>query len=177
MAQPARHALDLLQEDHERIRNLFRAYDNLKSRYDDVRKAELARAICRELLLHATIEHDLFYPVVRASASCDALINEAEVEHAAIEELALQLDIVPPGDSLLDATLSVLAEEVEHHMRNEEQAIFTCLQASDVDLYWLGTQLRAYRHRAEDEEEEPTSTINGTHRQEVIARPPPRQAD
>lgn len=61
-------ACTLLDTDHKAVKKLFKAYAELAhSQARDVaqKKLELAREICQELTVHATIEVEVFYPALR----------------------------------------------------------------------------------------------------------------
>ena len=114
-------ALELLKADHDKVRGLFREFDSLSSDEDDEqRKAELVDEICYELTIHSMIEEEIFYPLVRAAIKDDDLMDEADVEHAGARDLISQLEVMYPGDDHFDATVTVLGEEIMHHIDKEE---------------------------------------------------------
>ena len=56
-------------------------------------KQELIDAACGELKTHAQVEEEIFYPAVRkALPDEDALLNEADVEHAGAKDLIAQIE-------------------------------------------------------------------------------------
>lgn len=124
----------LLREDHKRVRELFADFKKLKESTGDqaAAKAELVQQVCKELLIHAQVEEEIFYPAVRAGIKDQDLMDEAAVEHAVAKDLIEQLMEMRPGDALFDAKVSVLAESVEHHIREEEGDMFTQAQQSSV---------------------------------------------
>jgi hypothetical protein len=118
-------ALELLQFDHERVRLLFIELDSLRGIEDEEeRKAELVDDICYELTVHSMLEEEIFYPALRAAIGDDELLDEAELDHAGTRELISQLEVMYPGDEHFEATVAVLAEEVEHHVAREESEMF-----------------------------------------------------
>jgi hemerythrin superfamily protein len=70
-------ALDLLEQDHRQVEQLFAQYDELKE--DNGSKEELAQKICLALEVHAQIEEELFYPKAREATKDNDLINESLV--------------------------------------------------------------------------------------------------
>jgi hypothetical protein len=48
-AKPAPDALDSLVDNRSVVRQLFKAFDQIEGDDDPLRKAELAKAICREI--------------------------------------------------------------------------------------------------------------------------------
>ncbi len=140
----ARDALKLLRDDHEVVSALFERYEKLMKRGTDAQKAEVARSICTELSIHATIEEEIFYPALRSQdPEAEALLDEADVEHAGVKALISQLETASPSDELFDAKVKVLGEYVKHHVKEEQNEIFPAARASNLDLKLLGAELAA----------------------------------
>ena len=139
-------ALALLQRDHQRVRLLFGELDILRGIDDeDERRAELVDDICYELTVHGTLEEEIFYPALRAATGDDDMLDEAEQDHAGTRELISQLEVMYPGDEHFEATIAVLAEEVEHHTAMEESEMFDAARASSLDLVRLAQAMAARR--------------------------------
>jgi hemerythrin-like domain-containing protein len=166
MAHQGKHsgaepALDFLRAEHQRVRMLFAEFDSLKGIDDeDQRKAELVDDICYELTVHAMLEEEIFYPVLRSAIGNDELMDEADVEHAGARELISQLEVMYPGDDHFDATVSVLGEEVMHHIEKEEGEMFEAARQAGVDLAQLAALLAARRDELEDDLSSPPGSID-----------------
>jgi hemerythrin superfamily protein len=157
----ASDALGLLKADHDKVKALFRAFDALKDKHDeDSRKAELVDQICHELTLHGMLEEEIFYPTLRSAIDDDELLDEADIEHAGARELIGQLEIMAPGDGHFDATVTVLGEEIAHHIDKEEGELFEAARIAGVDLDDLGAQLAARKGELEDDLSSPPSSID-----------------
>lgn len=153
-------ALALLSADHDKVRTLFRAFDSLKGKDDeDRRKTELVDDICYQLTLHTMIEEEIFYPALRRAIGDDELLDEADVEHAGARELISQLEIMMPGDDHFDATVTVLGEEVEHHIEKEESEIFDAARKAGIDLDAIGKRLAARKADLEEDLTSPPTAI------------------
>lgn len=146
-------ALEILRADHARIKALFRDFAALRDEDDDdnQRKAELVDDICYEIIVHGMIEEEIFYPAVRAASDEQDLMDEADVEHAGARELVSQLEVMYPGDDHFDATVTVLGEEVAHHIDKEEAVMFIAARAAGLDLRSLGAQLASRREALADD--------------------------
>lgn len=137
-------AIALLTADHKEVQQLFKEYDKLvKADAGDEDKESLVRQICTMLTAHATAEEEIFYPAARSVLDEPDLIDEATVEHASAKELIAQLEQASPGDELYDAKVKVLAEYIEHHVKEEEGELFPKLKKADLDLKALGEELKA----------------------------------
>ena len=158
---PAPDALDLLRADHDKVKSLFREFESLKGNDDeDERKAELVDEICYELTLHTMLEEEIFYPVVRAAIEDDDMMDEADVEHAGARELISQLEVMYPGDDHFDATVTVLGEEVAHHIDKEENDMFDAVRSAGIDLEDLGEQLAARKEELDEDLSSPPNAID-----------------
>lgn len=135
-------AVGLLMADHQRVARLFAEFDALKGNGSDDAKSTLVAQICRELIVHTSIEEEIFYPAVRTAIEDDDLMDEALVEHAGAKDLIAQLQAADPDDDLYDARVTVLGEQIDHHVGEEEGRMFPQAKASGIDLVSLGAALR-----------------------------------
>jgi hemerythrin-like domain-containing protein len=135
-------AIALLKEDHRKVSAQFEAFDKLVGTKAQARKLKLARAICAELKVHTRIEEEIFYPAVIAALPKEQdLLDEAEVEHDGAQRLIAQIDAMQPGDDLFDARVTVLAEYIKHHVKEEHEEMFPKVRKTDLDLRSLGMRL------------------------------------
>ena len=148
-----------LRADHARVRALFHAFAMLDPAQETERE-RLVDELCQELLLHARLEEELFYPALRTLAD-DSLLEDAALEHDSAQELVNQLETLFPGDDYFDATVAVLAEEVAHHVAREETLLFPLLSRAGLDDVLLGERLRARRLQLEADLAAPPPGIDG----------------
>ncbi|MBV8399222.1 MAG: hemerythrin domain-containing protein [Acetobacteraceae bacterium] len=132
-------ALDLLEQDHRQVEELFAQYDELKE--ENASKEELAQKICLALEVHAQIEEEVFYPKARKATKDNELINESLVEHATVKNLISEIEEMDAEDELYDAKVRVLGEMVKHHIHEEEQELFPEVEAAEIDLEALGKEI------------------------------------
>ena len=138
----AQDAIALLTDDHKTVQKLFKDYDKLvQNDGDEAEKAALAKQICTELVIHAQIEEEIFYPAVREAIEETDLLDEAEVEHASAKDLIAQLSTMAPGDELYDAKVTVLGEYVNHHISEEQAEMFPQAKKAELDTASLGAEL------------------------------------
>lgn len=131
-------ATKLLRADHKLVDTLFKEYESSRS---GTKKKALIEQICQELIIHAQIEEEIFYPKVKSVLKDKELIPEAKVEHETLTHLISQLDQGEPGDEEFDAKVKVLSEYVKHHVREEQSEIFPKVKESKLDLEELGAEL------------------------------------
>lgn len=134
-------AVELLKADHQRLSELFDAFDKIKSGRANKEKHRIVKQACDELRVHAQLEEELFYPAVRAAVG-DDLMNEAVVEHQTAKDLIAQLDDMTPDDEMYVATFTVLSEYIKHHVNEEENEMFKLARKSEVDMEALGAKMK-----------------------------------
>ncbi len=134
-------AIALLIADHKKVQRLFTEFSELKEDGSDEEKSAIVEQVCNELTIHATLEEEIFYPAVRKAIEDVDLMDEALVEHAGAKELIAQLQDMEPGDELYDAKVTVLGEQIEHHVEEEEGEMFPKAKKAKVDTGALGAQM------------------------------------
>ena len=170
-------ALALLRADHAQLRLLFARCEELRGLEDaEERLAELVDDLCDALIVHTMIEEELFYPMLREASGDDELFDEAELEHAGARELISQLEVMYPGDEHFAATLAVLADEVAHHIAQEEAEMFALARTTDVDLAALGRRLALRQAQLEDDMSAPPMAFDAAMPHDG-RRTPPRAPD
>lgn len=140
-ATASTNAVDLLIEDHENVKKLFKEYEKLAKKGDTEGKQEVATHICEELTVHTQIEEEIFYPAAKAAMEEKDLVNEAAVEHASAKILIDQIKKTSPEDEMYDALVKVLNEYVEHHVKEEETEMFPKAKKAKLDMNELGTRM------------------------------------
>jgi hemerythrin-like domain-containing protein len=114
------NAVELLKSDHAKVKQLFAQFEAAGE--DEKRKGEIFKTIAQELKVHTTIEEEVFYPAVKKMDSDMAL--EAEEEHNIVDWIIAQMKKLSPGDENYDAKFTTLKENVEHHIKEEEEEMF-----------------------------------------------------
>ena len=139
-AQKGPDAIALLKADHRAVEKLFGQFEKAR---DDDRKKALADKICLELRVHMQIEEEIFYPVSREFLKDDDIVDEAVVEHAAARDLMDEIEAMQPGEAFYDAKVTVLQEQIEHHVEEEETEYFPEVKKTRMDLKAIGARMRA----------------------------------
>ena len=138
----AKDAVALLKDDHRTVEDLFAQFEKASG---DGRKQKLATQICTELSIHAQIEEEIFYPACEGKVEED-LLKEAYVEHDGAKVLIGEIMAGEPSDEFYDAKVTVLQEQIEHHVEEEEkrlEGLFSQARAAGLDMDALGEQLAA----------------------------------
>ncbi len=101
----------------------------------------LATNICQALTLHAQLEEEIFYPVVREAINDDDLMNEAVIEYTTAKDLIAQIQSMRVSDPMYDAVVKVLGEYINHHVEEEQNEIFPRARKAKVDLEEIGIEM------------------------------------
>lgn len=133
-------AAALLKADHRNVDSLFEKFDDARG---SAEKGKIVAQICTELKIHTMIEEEIFYPALRGKID-DSVIDEAYVEHDGAKVLVNDLSQGSPSDAMYDAKVKVLAEEIRHHVNEEERwltGMFAKARLAGVDMTDLGTKM------------------------------------
>ena len=117
-------AITLLKDDHKTVEQLFKRFEKAGERAF-TEKRNVVDRIVEELAVHAAVEEQVFYPVVRATVSgSEDLTLESLEEHHIVKWVLSELDSMSPEDERFVAKVTVLIENVRHHVKEEEQDLF-----------------------------------------------------
>ena len=142
MATKATDAVTLLKADHRKVEDLFEKFEKAR---DSGRKEALVREICTALCLHTLLEEEIFYPACQAQIDEEDIVEEAYVEHDSAKVLVAELMKSSAQDDFFDAKVSVLSEEIKHHVKEEEkrgEGVFAKAKAAGMDLDDLGERIK-----------------------------------
>jgi len=137
-------SIELLRADHKHMSELFAAYEGTRSL---PKKRALVEQICTQLSVHAQVEEVILYPAAKAALKDEELVPEATVERATLTAFISQIEGVEPGDEMFEARVTVLAEYVKHHVKEEQNEMFPKAKASGLDMAKLGSQLAARKQQ------------------------------
>jgi hemerythrin superfamily protein len=117
-------AISLLRNDHRTVEQLFKRFETTSDRAT-VERRRIVDEIIKELSVHAEIEETVFYPAVRESVppSEDTVLESLE-EHHVVKWVLSELDGMPADAERFEAKVTVLMENVRHHVKEEESDLF-----------------------------------------------------
>jgi hypothetical protein len=136
-------AIDLLKKDHDSVKQLF---DRFKKAKDRRTRAKIATQALSELKIHAQLEEEIFYPAVRQWVGKDVM-NEADEEHHIAKVLIAELEKMDGHGDHFEAKFNVLAENVRHHIKEEESEMLPKAQGADIDFVKLGQRIQRRREQ------------------------------
>ncbi len=117
-------AISVLTDDHRTVNELFKRFEQTTDRAIKTR-TELVDKIIRELSIHAAIEEQLFYPRLReAGKKLKDDVLEGLEEHHVVKQLLAEIEKMDPEMDRFEAKVTVLIENVRHHIEEEEGEMF-----------------------------------------------------
>jgi hypothetical protein len=137
-------AMSLLKEDHEKVKKILNQLDSTTERGIKTRD-DLFGKLKRELVVHEAIEEEIFYPALKEHPKTKELALEAYEEHHVVDTVMAEIEDVPFEDETWGAKLTVMKENLEHHIEEEEGEMFKqARQVFDRDeLVELGERMAA----------------------------------
>ena len=141
-ARKQQDAIELLKRDHADVKKAFKDFEKAKYKDPNARK-EFVASICMAIEMHAKVEEEIFYPAVRERIKDDDLMNEAQVEHNSAKQLIAEIERMSGDDEMLKATVMVLSEYINHHVREEENEMFPKVRRLKLDLEGLAQKMLA----------------------------------
>ena len=135
-------AITLLTDDHKKMRKLLDELESTTERGVKTRE-ELFATIKGELTIHEVIEEEIFYPALKSHPKAKDIVLEGYEEHHVVDLVMAELEGLDVSDESWGAKATVMKENVEHHMEEEEGDMFK--QARQVfdrnELEELGTRM------------------------------------
>lgn len=150
-------AIVMLKNDHKQIKRLFREFERagdgaLKT------KAAIVDRILEALTIHTYIENEGMYPAVReALPDLEDDVLESYEEHHVADVLCMELATMSPDNERFEAKVTVLIENVEHHIKEEEEEWFPKVREGlgRTRLQQIGIDLERLRAKSPRRPEQP----------------------
>lgn len=144
------NALEMLKMDHQKVRELFDAYDSASHDDFDTKHA-IAQEVFQELEMHMDLEEEIFYPAVENKGQ-DAMVAESVAEHDVVKDLINDLVDISVDDEEFSAKFSVMKENIFHHVHSEETKMFPFAEKNLEDqLEQLGKEMFSLKRAIQKE--------------------------
>jgi hemerythrin superfamily protein len=132
-------AISLLKNDHRKVEKIFSEIEKGKGN-----RGQLFKELATELTVHAEIEEKLFYPAAKDAEPTKDLVLESYEEHKQVKMVLSDLEQADKNTEHWLAGLKVLMEDVQHHVKEEENELFPKVKdkvLSKQQLEELGTKM------------------------------------
>ena len=138
------NALTLLKRDHTEVKKMLSDLEDTTERAEKTRTEGLAK-LKHELEIHEAIEEEIFYPALKEHPKTKDIALEGYEEHHVVDTIMAELEKVAPSDEVWMAKFSVMMENLEHHIAEEEDEMFPKVEQvfEDEELQELGARMQA----------------------------------
>jgi len=137
------NAFTLLKDDHKKVAGILEKIDGTTERAAKGRE-ELFSQLKNELDVHTRIEETILYPALEEYEETRDIALEAYEEHAIVKQLLDELESAPKDDETWTAKFTVLKENIENHVEEEEGEMFVKARKvlSEDEIAALGERLQ-----------------------------------
>jgi hypothetical protein len=142
-------ATKLLKQDHDEVKKIMDKLDSTTERGVKTRE-ELFTKLKNEMTLHEAIEEEIFYPALKEHPKAKEIVLEGYEEHHVVDTIMGEISQTPFDDETWGAKFSVMKENIEHHIEEEEGEMFkTARQVfSKQELEDLGARMEERKKTA-----------------------------
>lgn len=116
-------ALQLLKKDHDQVKKMLRDLEATTERAVKTRQ-ELFGRLKFSLTVHEQMEETVLYPALKEHAKAKDIVLEAYEEHDVVDTILAELEQTPFEDETWHAKLTVMQENLLHHIEEEEGEMF-----------------------------------------------------
>lgn len=142
-------ALALLKKDHDQVKKMLKDLDDTTDRAIKTRQ-DLFERLKFSLTVHEQMEEAVLYPALKEHAETKDIVLEAYEEHDVVNTILGELEQTPFDDETWHAKLTVMRENLEHHIEEEEDEMFGQVRHlfDKETLETLGEQMRTIKSQA-----------------------------
>jgi hemerythrin superfamily protein len=118
-------AIELLLQDHSRLRDLFDAAERTLNRR---LHRLLFGQIRADLRSHSILEEEIFYPAIENFGELTLITHTAQQEHQDLDQLLQRIDQQRPESDDWDSLFRQLSAHVRRHLEFEEREILPVVE-------------------------------------------------
>ena len=135
-------AMSLLKEDHRKVKKMLAELESTTERGVKTRE-ELFTRLKQELVVHEAIEEEIFYPALKEHPKTKEIALEGYEEHHVVDTVMAEIEGVAYDDEKWGARFTVMKENLEHHIEEEEGEMFKQARQvfDDAELEDLGNRM------------------------------------
>ena len=143
-------ALKMLEDDHERVKKILDDLESTTERGVKTRE-ELYTRFKKEMQVHEVIEEEILYPALTEHEKAKEIALEGYEEHHVVDQIMAELDGLSYDDETWGAKFTVMKENIEHHIEEEEGEMFKKARQifSKDELEEMGERMEARKKQVE----------------------------
>lgn len=141
--------LQLLHQEHEEVQELFEQFHKSMAAKNGQNKARsISEQILKDLKLHTELEEKIVYPRLKEQDA--KIFYEAGEEHHVVDLLIEELQQMKVSAPEYAAKMTVMEENVKHHVQEEESEMFDRLsELPDETLQKMAEEWTKQKQRAQ----------------------------
>jgi hypothetical protein len=112
--------LKLLETQHDEAKQLFKKLEKAEG----ATAARLWTELRNALTMHEQLEEAHLYPALKKEKALEEMVLEAYQEHHVMDVLIDEISKLKPSDEAFAPKITVLQENTEHHIEEEEGELF-----------------------------------------------------
>ena len=138
--------IDMLEQEHRRFEELLKQGEESTERAKKSRRVLLA-TLASSLNAHELMEESVLYPALHSHREARDIVLEGFEEHHVADLIVKELQDVAEDDEQWGAKFKVLKENIEHHIKEEENQMFPMARGifSREELQELAVRMRALK--------------------------------
>ena len=146
------NAITLLKADHDKFKKMLAEGESTTERGEKTR-TELFANLKAELSIHERIEEEIFYPALKSHPKAKDIVLEGYEEHHVVDEIMGELEATDVTDETWGAKFTVMKENIEHHIEEEEGEMFKTARSvfDKAELEDLGARMEQRKRTAKQE--------------------------
>ena len=136
------NAITLLKQDHEDVKKMLSELDDTTERAVKTREQTFTK-LKADLEVHEAIEEEIFYPALKDHPKTKEIALEGYEEHHVVDTVMGEMLNLPVSDETWTAKFTVMKENLEHHIEEEEGEMFKQARQvfDDAELEDLGNRM------------------------------------
>ena len=136
------NAITLLKHDHEDVKKMLSELDDTTERAVKTREQTFTK-LKADLEVHEAIEEEIFYPALKDHPKTKDIALEGYEEHHVVDMVMGEMLDLPVSDETWTAKFTVMKENLEHHIEEEEDGMFKQARQvfDDTELEELGNRM------------------------------------
>lgn len=144
-------AIEILKRQHDEVKQLF---SNLENTEDVEERSSIFAELADAFVIHSHLEEQIFYPTAFDDETEEEL-REAVEEHLQAKRIIADMLDTDPSDEQWTAKCTVLKEDIQHHVEEEETELFPLVmeQFGEKRIRELGIQMAERAEELQNEGE------------------------
>ena len=136
------NAITLLKQDHEDVKKMLSELEDTTERAVKTREQTFTK-LKADLEVHEAIEEEIFYPALKEHPKTKEIALEGYEEHHVVDTVMGEMLELPVSDETWTAKFTVMKENLEHHIEEEEGEMFKQARQvfDDAELEDLGNRM------------------------------------